>query len=78
MKRCEQRLVERLPQTNLGRHAPTEPPQDVLAIRALGRCRQSEKYLWLEVLEYPLVRGSRGVMELVDDHDVEVVRGKLV
>ena len=37
-------------------------------------CRgQPEQLDGREVVEHPLVRGGGGVVELVDDHDVEVV-----
>ena len=67
-------LVDRVPQPQLGGDAVVEPVQDRQAVAALRRRGQPEQLDGRDVVEEPLVGGGRGVVELVDDHDVEVIR----
>ena len=48
------------------------------AVEALRRRGQSQQLSRREVVEQPVVRRCRRVMELVDDHDVECVRRDLL
>ncbi len=66
-------LVDRVPQPQLGGDAIVEPVQDRQAVAALGRGGQAEQLDGLHVVEQRAVRRRRRVVELVDDHDVEVV-----
>ena len=68
-------LVDRVPQPQLGGDAIVEPLQDRQAVAAFGGGGEAEQLDGGEVVEHPLVRGGGRVMELVDDHDVEVVGG---
>ncbi len=72
-ERGEVLLVDGVPQAQLGGDAIVEPVQDRQAVAALGGGGQAEQLDRVEVVEHPLVRGGRGVVELVDDHDVEVI-----
>ena len=55
-------------------HAVVEKFLDVFAISALGRCRESEELLRLEVIENLSVGRGLCVMEFIDHDDIEVVR----
>ncbi len=72
-ERREVLLVDRVPQAQLGRDAVVEPVQDREAVAAFRCGGEAEQLDGSEVVEDPVVRGGGGVMELVDDHDVEVV-----
>ena len=65
-------LVDRVPEAQFGGNAIVEPVEQRQAVASLGRRRQTEQLDGLDVLEERPVRGRRGVMELVDDDDVEV------
>ena len=71
-ERHEVLLVDRVPDPKLGRDPSVEVPQHVEAIGALRRGGHAEQLARLQAFEQRLVRRRRGVMELVDDHDVEV------
>ena len=43
------------------------------SVAAFRRRRQTEQFDGVEVIEHTLIRGRRSVMELVDNHDVEVI-----
>ena len=66
-------LVDRVPQPQLGGDAIVEPVQDRQPVAAFGRGREPEQLDGLEVVEHPLVGRRGGVVELVDDDDVEVI-----
>ena len=66
-------LVDRVPQPQLGGDAIVEPVQDRQAVAALGCRGQAEQLDRVDVVEQPAVRRRSGVVELVDDDDVEVV-----
>ena len=65
-------LVDRVPHPQLGRDPSVEVAQHVEAVGALGCGGHAEELSRLQAFEEHLVRGRGGVMELVDDHDVEV------
>jgi hypothetical protein len=67
-------LVDRVPEPKLRRHAIVEPLQDRKAVTALGRRGEAEQLPRTKMVEHPRVRGRGGVVELVDDDDVEVLR----
>ena len=71
-ERCEILLVDRVPDSQLCRDPTIEVLEDVEAVGALGRRGQPEQLPWLQVVEQRLVARRGGVVELVDDHDVEV------
>ena len=73
-ERREVLLIDRVPQPQLGGDAIVEPVQDRQPVAALRCGGQAEQLDGGEVVEHPFVRGGGGVMELVDDHDVEVIR----
>ncbi len=62
-----------IPQPQLCSGAPAEELADVDAVRALGRSRQPDQLLGLKVVEQAPVGRRLGVVELVDDDDVEMV-----
>ena len=73
-KRREILLIDGVPHAQFRRDAPVEVAEDVESVGALG-CRGEPKELaGLQVLKNGLIRLSRGVVELIDDHDVEVLR----
>ena len=72
-ERREVLLVDRVPEPQLGGDAIVEPVQDRQPVAALGRGGEAEQLDGVEVVEHPLVRRGGGVVELVDDHDVEVI-----
>ena len=78
VKRAEQSLIERLPEPHLGGDAIVEPVHDLLAVRSLGRRSQADEHPRLQVLEQPRVCVCLGVVELVDDDDIELRRIELV
>ena len=67
-------LVDGVPEPKLGGDAIVEPVQDRQPVAAFRGCGQAEQLDGREVVEDPLVRRRGGVVELVDDHDVEVIR----
>ncbi len=73
-ERREVLLVDRVPEPELGGDPPVEVAEHVEAVGALGRRGQAEQLDGLQVVEQRLVRRCGGVVELVDDHDVEVCR----
>ncbi len=66
------------PQPQLVGSAPVEERPDVDAVGALRRGGQSEQLDRRQVVEQTAVGRRLGVVELVDDHDVEVVRRESV
>jgi hypothetical protein len=74
MERAQQAAFERLPQAQLDRNAPIEPVQHALAVSAFRCGGQAHEVLRAEVIQEPFVGGCRGVVELVDDDDVERIR----
>ena len=74
LERAEKPAFERLPQPQLGGDPAVEPLQDALAVGAFGRGGEARAAPSAsEVLEQPPVGRRRGVVELVDDDDVEGV-----
>ena len=71
-------LVDRVPQPQLGGDAIVEPLQDRQTVAAFRRGGEAEQLDGSEMVEHPFVGGRCGVMELVDDHDVEVIGGQRV
>ena len=47
-------------------------------VSAFGRCRQAEQLAGFKVLEQPAISARSGMVELVDDDDVEVIRGQVI
>ncbi len=66
-------LVDGVPEAQLGGDAVVEPVEDGQAVAALGGGGEAEQLDGGEVVEQRLVRGGGGVVELVDDHHVEVI-----
>jgi hypothetical protein len=77
LERREQSLLERVPQPHLVGGAPVEPAADILAIVALGGGGEPEQHARANVCQQTVVGGRLGVVEFVDDDDVEVVGGQL-
>ena len=73
-KRHEILLVDRVPYAEFGGNASVEVPQDVEAIGALGRGGHPKELSRCDALQKHLVRRCSSVMELVDDHDIEMRR----
>ena len=71
-------LVDGVPESQFGGDAIVEPMQDRKPVASLGSCRQAEQLDGREMIEDPFVRRRRGVMELIDDDDVEVVRRECI
>ena len=74
LERDEEALIDCLPQPQLDGDSMVEPLGDVAAIEPLRRCRQTEQFPRLQVVEEPVIAVGGGVMELVDDDDIERVR----
>lgn len=66
-------LVDGVPQAQLGGDAVVEPVEDGQAVAPLGGGGEAEQLDGGEVVEHLRVRGGGGVVELVDDHHVEVI-----
>ena len=66
-------LVDGVPQAQLGGDAVVEPVEDRQAVAALGGGGEAEQLDGGEVVEHRLVGRGGGVVELVDDDDVEVI-----
>lgn len=73
LERHQEALVYRLPEAQLNRGPAAEPVGDVAPVETLRRGGQAEQLARLQPLEEPLVACRGGVMELVDDKDVEGV-----
>ena len=73
-KRNEILLVDRVPHAKLGGNPSVEVTQDVEAVGALGRGGHPQKLSRRHALQKHLVRRCSSVMELVDNHDVEMRR----
>ena len=71
---CQPVLVDRIPESELGGDATVEPVEQGEAVAAFRRRRESEELARTEVVQELRVRIGGGVMELVDDDDVERVR----
>ena len=78
LERAEQPPLERVPQPQLHRDAAVEPVEDALAVGALRRRGQAEQDLRLQVIQQPSIGRRGGVVELVDDDDVEGVGPNVV
>ena len=77
-ERREPLLVDGVPQPQLGGDAIVEPVQDRQAVAAFRRGGEAEQLPGLHVVEQPAVRRRRRVVELVDDHHVEVIGREVV
>ncbi len=73
VERREQVLLQGIPQSQFDGHATVEPPEDVEGIGPFGRGCQTEQMRRPEVVEQRRVGGRGGVVELVDDHHVELL-----
>ena len=78
MERGEKPLIQRLPEPHLGRDALIEPMEDLLAVGSLRSRRQADEHFRLEVLKEPAIGICLGMMEFVNDHDIELVRVQMV
>ena len=67
-------LVDRVPHSQFGCDTPVEVAQHVEPVGTLRGGGHPEQFAWRQVLQQHPVRRRRSVMELVDDHDVEVRR----
>ena len=72
VERREQALLECVPETQLDGDAVAEPAQHVESVGSFGGGGEAEQVLRAEVVEQGLVAGGGGVVELVDDDDVEL------
>lgn len=73
LKRNNETLIERVPQSQLGSYATLEPRQNGFAVGAFRCCGQSEQDLRFEVIKNVIVRLRSRMMELVhDDHVVRI------
>ena len=73
-ERHEILLVDRVPHAELGRDPSVEIPQDVEAVSAFWRGGHAKELSRRYAFQKRLVRWRRGVMELVDDDDIEMRR----
>ena len=73
VKRAEQALVERIPQSRFERDATAEPFEHRLAVRTLGRGGEPEQELRSQALEQPVIARGRRMVKLVDDDHIEAV-----
>ena len=65
-------LIDGIPEPKFGRDSVVEPLKHGQAITALGGRRQSQQLYRRNAVEERSVRRCRGMMELIDDDDVEV------
>ena len=70
----EQSLFEGIPQSQFDSDPAVEPTEDVEPVRPLRSCRETQKVRGLQVIEERGVGIGGGVVELIDDHDVELRR----
>ena len=77
MEGAEQVGGDGVPDPQLSGSAPVEEGADVGAVGALRGCGEPEEFAGLEVVEKPPIGRRLGVVELVDDDDVERVGGDL-
>ncbi len=77
-ERREALLVDGVPQAELGGDPVVEPVQDREVVTTFGSGGEAEQLDGLHVVEKLAVRGRRRVVELVDDHDVEVIGREVV
>ena len=73
LERREVLAVDGVPEAQLGGDAIVEPLQDGATVAALGVAVRPSSSQRRQVAEHPVVGGCGGVVELVDDDDVEVV-----
>lgn len=79
MEGAEQVVLEGLPQPHFGGDAAVEElVLDVEPVHPLRGRRQTQQLPRLEMVDDPPICGGRGVVELVDDDDVEVVGSQLL
>jgi hypothetical protein len=71
VERAEQVGVEGVPESELGSGPAAEEGPDVDAVAALGGGGEPEQLAGLEAVQQPAVGRGLGVVELVDDDDVE-------
>ena len=74
LERNEEALVDGLPKPQLDRDTVLKPLRDVFAVEALWRCREAQQFFRRKMVQEPVVRDCRSVVELIDDDDVEGVR----
>ena len=74
LKGRQQALLERFPQAHLVGGPPVEPAPHIAPIVSLGRRREAKQDDGAEMGEQALIGRRLGVMELVDDHDIEAAR----
>ena len=71
-------LLDGIPESELGGDPVVEPLQDGPAVGAFRRRRQTQQFAWPQAVQERLVGVGCGVVELVHDHDVEVVRVEML
>src|SRR5207245_4949595 len=71
LKGSEELAVERVPETHVERGATIGPAPNVEPVRSFGRRSEREQYARLQVVKEAPIRGGLGMMELVDDDDIE-------
>ena len=67
-------LVDGVPQAQLGGDAILEPAEQRQSVAAFGRRGKPQELAGSHMVEQSSIGRSRGVVELVDDHDIEVTR----
>ena len=72
-ERAQPLLVDGIPEPKFGGDAVVEPMQDRQIIAAFGSRCQPQEFAGLDVVEQPPIRRGRGMVELIDDDDVEVI-----
>ena len=73
LERTEQAPLERVPQPQLHRNSTVEPLKDALAVGALRCCGEAKQNLGFQMIQQASIGRRGGVVELVDDDDVEGV-----
>ncbi len=73
----EAMLVDGVPESQLGGDAPVEPAEDGQSVASLGGRGEAEELARPHVVEQRAIRRGGGVVELVDDDHVEVIRGEV-
>ena len=69
-------LLDRIPQPQLGGNAVTKPVQHGQAVTALRRGRQAQQLPRFKMRKDTRVRRCSRMMELVDDHHIEMISGQ--
>ena len=67
-------MVDRVPEAKFGGNASAKVMKNIYAVSTLGRCGKSNEFDRCYSIKKPGVGRCSGVVEFINDYDVEVFR----